>query len=422
LRFIGAGSAGQRFQGRGTTIIMLTVDEALAIVFQHAKVRQPEIAPLEAALGRVLAEDVASDLDMPPFDKAMMDGFAVRSADLSDGVATLDVVETVTAGCSPKMTLKSGMAARIMTGAPVPAGADGIVMVEQCETLDGGRRVRIPGSVRAGQHIQPRARELRCGEVVLRKGATLRPQEIGLLAMVGRATVRTTPPPDVSVLSTGDELVEPETFPGPGCIRNSNAPMLVAQAMRCGAITRNLGIARDTHEDLKRRISEGLSSPVLVLSGGVSAGKLDLVPGVLQELGVVAHFHKVAMKPGKPVFFGSRRNSDRETLVFGLPGNPVSAFVAFELFVRPAIRVLQGKKARPLEFTPCALADDFQYTSDRPTYHPAQMVDAQVRPVAWQGSPDLRALVLANALVLLPPGEHNHIAGAPLPVTVFPGN
>jgi molybdopterin molybdotransferase len=309
-----------------------------------------------------------------------------------------------------------------MTGAPVPTGADGVVMAEQCEAIDGGRRVRVPGPVRAGQHIQSRARELRCGEIVLSKGASLRPQEIGLLAMVGRSSVSTIPPAKVSVLSTGDELVEPNAFPGPGCIRNSNAPMLVAQAARCGATTRHLGIARDTHEDLSRRICEGLSSSVLVLSGGVSAGKLDLVPGVLQELGVVAHFHKVAMKPGKPVFFGSKCESDRETLVFGLPGNPVSAFVAFELFVRPAIRVLQGGPARTLDFTPFALADSFRHASDRPTYHPAQAGNGEVRPVAWQGSPDLRALVLANALVLLPPGEHDHAAGTLLPVTMLSVN
>jgi molybdopterin molybdotransferase len=192
--------------------------------------------------------------------------------------------------------------------------------------------------------------------------------------------------------------------------------MIAAQVMRAGGRPRSLGIVRDNSDDLRRSIQDGLSSPILILSGGVSAGKLDLVPGVLSELGVAAHFHKVAMKPGKPVFFGSKNLREFEALVFGLPGNPVSSFVSFELFVRPAIDVLRGCPPRAAKLESAKLEAEFSYSSDRPTYHPARLEGSTVRPVAWHGSPDLRALTLANALVLLPAGEHVHAAGSLLPV------
>jgi molybdopterin molybdotransferase len=228
---------------------------------------------------------------------------------------------------------------------------------------------------------------------------------------VGSAKVSTFPRPTVAIVSTGDELVEPSARPGPGKIRNSNGPLLAAQAQRAGTAAHYLGIARDEIESLTTFIRDGLASEVLVLSGGVSAGKRDLVPGVLAELGVLPHFHKVAMKPGKPVFFGSRG----EKLVFGLPGNPVSAFVCFELFVRPAIRTLAGHTALDPHTVDADLAEAFTHSSDRPTYHPVWLEAAatgwSVRPVPWFGSPDLRALSRANALAVLPAGDHRFAAG-----------
>jgi molybdopterin molybdotransferase len=398
---------------------MLRVAEAQALVLQQAHRLPPETVELTpAALGLVLAEDIVSDLDMPPYDKALMDGYAVRAADLSEGQATLTVIEEVTAGQTPRLPVGLGQATRIMTGAPLPVGADAVVMVESTRLVDAGRVSIADRPSRPGQNVMARGREMRRGEIVLKTGAALRPQEFGVLATVGRTDVRVYPRPQVAVLSTGDEIVDAAQTPRPGQIRNGNGPMLLAQVGRAGGCPRSLGIARDRLDSLRPLVAEGLRSSVLVLSGGVSAGKLDLVPGVLEELGVQAHFHKVEMKPGKPVFFGTRG----ETLVFGLPGNPVSALVCFELFVRPALRQLMGHAEPGPRLVQAVLSEDYAYRSDRPTYHPAVLSASegswQVRPVPWFGSPDLRGLTPANAFVLLPPGEHQHRAGQRFPVLV----
>jgi molybdopterin molybdotransferase len=399
---------------------MIGVSEAQTLVFQHARPLPARTAPLTAAaLGLVLAEDVASDLAMPPYDKAMMDGYAVRSSDLPDGRGVLGVIEEITAGQTPRLTVGAGQAARIMTGAPLPAGADAVVMVERTTPLE-GERVRIDDRPpQPGQNILYQGQEMRPGDIVVKAGALLRPQEFGLLATVGRTAVQVHPAPQVAILSTGDELVEASQRPGPGQIRNSNGPMILAQVCRAGGIPRDLGITPDRLATLRTQVAEGLQAEVLVLSGGVSAGKLDLVPGVLEELGVQAHFHRVSMKPGKPVFFGTRGT----TLVFGLPGNPVSSMVCFELFVRPAIRRLRGHADAGPRLVQAQLAEDFPYRTDRPTYHPAWLEDSvaqaggwRVRVVPWFGSPDLRALAQANAFVLLPSGDHRHQAGQSYPV------
>jgi molybdopterin molybdotransferase len=392
---------------------MLSVSEAQALVLRHTHPLSPETTPLTtSALGLVLAEDVASDLDMPPYDKAMMDGYAVRTADLPDGQGTLQVIEEITAGQTPRLCVGKGQASRIMTGASLPQGADAVVMVERTRLLDDGR-VRIEDRPpQPGQNILYRGREMHQGEKVLAAGSVLRPQEFGLLATVGRTAVRLIPAPRVAILSTGDEVVEADGKPGPGQIRNSNGPMLVAQTYRAGGIPRYLGIARDRIDHLRALVAEGLQASVLILSGGVSAGKLDLVPGVLREAGVTEHFHKVEMKPGKPVLFGTTPSG---TLVFGLPGNPVSSLVCFELFVRPAIRRLRGYDDPGTGLVAARLREEFAYRTDRPTYHPAvlEMTSEgwQVRTVPWFGSPDLRGLTKANAFVVFPAGDHLHRAG-----------
>ena len=402
---------------------MLTVSDAQTIVLEHARPLPPEPAPLGSALlGAVLAEDVVSDIDMPPHDKSMMDGYAVRMADLPGGRGELAVIEEVAAGQTPRLPLGDKQATRIMTGAPIPLRADAVVMVERTQIADEGR-VRIDDpSLEQGRNILVKGREMRRAETVLRAGAVLRPQEFGLLATVGRTTALVIPSPRAAVLSTGDEVVEAGETPGPAQIRNSNGPMLLAQVARAGGSPRYLGVARDRLDSLRPLVAEGLNADVLLLSGGVSAGKLDLTPGVLQEAGVVAHFHKVEMKPGKPVFFGTRDRGEGRppTLVFGLPGNPVSSFVCFELFVRPALRRLRGLADHDSALVSAVLTKDFSYRTDRPTYHPARLevseVGWRVRAVPWFGSADLRGLLEMNALIVFPPGDHRHGVGTRFPV------
>lgn len=395
---------------------MLPVGEALRIVLSHCRRLPPEMLPLNAAaLGLVLAEDVASDLDSPPFDKSLMDGYAVRAADLHDGRATLPVAGEVTAGQMPP-ALSPGQAIRIMTGAPIPAGADCVVRIEQTRLLVDGRVSIESSPPKAGQFILRRAAEMKAGDVVMAAGEVLGPQELGLLAGVGRTTAKVIPAPAVSILSTGDELVEANQTPRGGQIRNSNGPMLTGQVTRAGGVPRYLGIGRDDEAALKSLIRQELQSPILILSGGVSMGKLDLVPGVLKNLGMESHFHQVEMKPGKPLLFGACG----QTLVFGLPGNPVSSFCCFELFVRPAIRSLAGHANPGPNWQQAKVAEQFQYSTDRPTYHPAilENIDGTncVRQVPWFGSPDLRALTKANALMLLAAGSQTYMAGSNLPV------
>ncbi len=396
---------------------MITLDEALTLIRKHARPLPPARVALQDALGHdalglVLAEDVTSDVDSPPHDKAMVDGYAVIAAD--SGPRT--VIEEVTAGRIPQRVVTTGTATRIMTGAPVPEGADAVVMVERTETLaDGKVRILDPPATPA-QHIMHKATAMRLGDVVLRRGAEVRPLETGLLAEVGCTRPLVVPRPTASVLATGDELVPPDDVPADGQLRNSNSPMLVAAARRAGAVPIDLGIAADDPEQLKAKITEGLASDILLLSGGVSAGVLDLVPGVLTELGVEQVFHKVRIKPGKPVWFGVKKGSDgRTTLVFGLPGNPVSGLVCFELLARPAIGALAGRGVVGLKTITARLASEYHQRGDRRTFRPAVLHEEDdapvVEPVAWQGSGDLAGLMAANALIELPPGERTYKAG-----------
>jgi molybdopterin molybdotransferase len=399
---------------------MITVDEALAHVLQRSTTLPSRTVELRDALGRVLAHDVVSDVDSPPHDKSIVDGYAVIAADLAGGVAELDVLEEVVAGAVPTRTVTAGTATRIMTGAPLPAGADAVVMVERTELLAGDRpRVRIADApLRSGQNITRRGAAMRAGQVVLRAGQPLRPIEIGLLAEVGQARVDVVPRPRVAVLSTGNELVPIDAQPGPAQIRNSNEPLLIAAAERAGAEVTGLGIARDDRDDLRRLIGQGLDADVLILSGGVSAGVLDLVPEVLVELGVQPVFHKVRVKPGKPVWFGVLAGKTANTLVFGLPGNPVSSYVCFELFVRPALGVLAGHADWGLVRVSGLLAREHRQRGDRPSYHPALYRSGEqgntIEPLTWAGSGDLRGLSAANALAYFPAGDRVFQPGEPI--------
>ena len=401
---------------------MLSVAEALDLVWQHATPLTPERVARDRALGLMLAEDISSDVDSPPHDKSIVDGYAVVAADLAGGSAELTILEEVVAGAMPTQRVTPGAATRIMTGAPLPDGADAVVMIERTEThADAGGSSRVVIRVaptRAGQNIMRRGASLVRGQIVLQAGHVLRPIEIGLLAEVGRSELLAIPRPTLAVLSTGDELVPADQTPGPSQIRNSNEPLLVACAERAGALPRGLGIGRDNRADLRRLIAAGLESNVLVLSGGVSAGVLDLVPSVLAELGVQQVFHKVRLKPGKPVWFGvlPRDGGRPATLVFGLPGNPVSSFVCFELFVRAALAALAGHRRRPPASLRATLASEYTHRGDRPTFHPSvlhfQDDGTTVEPLDWAGSSDLAGLARANALACFPAGNSTHAAGS----------
>jgi molybdopterin molybdotransferase len=397
---------------------MISVADALALVLRHAATIEPAAVRVSQALGLVLAEEVASDGDSPAWDKAMVDGYAVRAGDLSEGRGQFVVLEEVVAGSVPTKTVLPGTATRVMTGAPVPPGCDAVVMVERTMLVDNGTacgRVEIDDRVKPGQNILRRGSVLRRGQIVLQPGKLLRAMEIGLLSELGRTAVTVIPRPRVAILSTGNEIVCPDRVPGPGQIRNSNGPMLAAAVLAQGAEAVELGIARDEIGPLRERIAEGLESDILVLSGGVSAGVLDLVPRVLAELQVEQVFHKVRLKPGKPLWFGVSRGRPRGCLVFGLPGNPVSSLVCFALFVQPAIGSLAGKAATGITPTAGRLAHEFAHRGDRPTYHPAicrQGNDgAEIELLRWQGSADLFGLSRANALAIFPEGDRSYEAG-----------
>lgn len=408
---------------------MITVPEALDLVRRHTRPTQPMPTRLLDSLGLVLAQDVASDVDSPPHDKALVDGYAVRAADIRSGGTRLKVLEQVLAGSLPAHEVTPGTATHIMTGAPIPSGADAVVMVERTTraphpaTSDPSSTSPSPASskdsrdvhilldvVQPGENILRQGVSMRKGEVILTSGKRLRPIELGLLAEVGAAETLAHPRPRVAVLSTGDELVPHEQTPAAGQIRNSNGPMLTAQVVRAGGIPTNLGIAPDQEDLLTQAIQAGLQHDVLVLSGGVSAGVMDLTPKILERLGVRQVFHRVDLKPGKPIWFGVRESGSGISLVFGLPGNPVSSLVCFELFVRLALDLLAGGTGSSLATTTARLTLSHHQRGDRPTYFPAdyRRMDGRetVRPLAWKGSADLRTLASANALAFFPPGDH----------------
>jgi molybdopterin molybdotransferase len=400
---------------------MITVEEALRLVLENVGPIAPrDVAPADA-LGCILAEAVRSDVDSPPYDKSIVDGYAIRSADLKDGAAELRVVEEVTAGRLPQLSVEPGTATRIMTGAPIPVGADMVVMVEKTRQPT-PETVHI-GGVRAavGANVARRGVSMRSGETVLPAArGLLMPAEIGLLAEVGRSRVAVIPRPHVAVLATGDELVPADQTPEAGRIRNSNGPMLAAYVTRAGGVAHDLGIARDERDELRRKVADGLTFDALILSGGVSAGVLDLVPGVLAELGVVEVFHKVSLKPGKPIWFGTYTDGNGTVKpVFGLPGNPVSSLVCFELFVQPAISRMRGTSLgiQAIEFIEC-ITDPFTHRGDRPTYWPGirrgfdhERNVGLVSPCKWHGSGDLRGIVAADCFLCFPPGDKHYSAG-----------
>ena len=408
---------------------MLSVQQALDAVLNETRSLAAVSVALAESLGLVTAEDVVSDVDSPPFDKALMDGFAVRAADLAPGEVRLAIVEVILAGQLPSKPVTAGSATRIMTGAAIPNGADAVVKIEDARIEADGKSVVLrTNPIEAGRNIMRQGASLKRGAAVLPAGRLLRPQELGALAEVGKPRLLVRPRPTVAILATGDELVAIDANPGPGQIRNSNETMLAAQVAQAGGVAVPLGIARDNRSDLRAKIEAGLASNVLLLSGGVSEGTHDLVPAELAALGVRNIFHKINMRPGKPLWFGAwnRPGNEATTIyVFGLPGNPVSSLICFELFVKSCLRRLRGLEPSAPRILSGRLAIDHVARGERPTYNPARVSwDGSglcVEPVRWHGSSDLQATVDANAMAVFTSGDTMYPAGQSVDVILWDG-
>lgn len=397
---------------------MFSIDAALEIIGSICQPLGVETIPLNLVVGRRLALPIRSDVDSPPHDKSLMDGFAVRAEDVQQLPVELRVLETVTAGQLPQIELQPRTASRIMTGAPLPRNADTVVMREMTQLDEGSQTVRVLSGVHpAGSYLLRRAQSMRRGDLVFDKGHEVRPSDVGLLAEVGCSELVVFQRPSLAVVSTGDELVEPSQIPGPGSIRNSNGPLLAALARDHVARVHSMGIVPDQFEALTERIRAAQSANVLLLSGGVSEGLLDLVPRALQTAGFEELFHKVAIKPGKPIWFGA--DHDRKRVAFGLPGNPVSSLCCFEVFVRVALLRLSGASASARKMHIGGLIQDHAVRGPRPTYWPCRSSlnaegQMELRPLVWQGSSDLRCLAEANCFGFFPPRETPYPSGTPV--------
>jgi molybdopterin molybdotransferase len=379
----------------------LTVDEALERILSRINPLDPIEVGLLDALGHVLAEDASADRDVPQFRNSAMDGYAVRGADVQRAGVKLRVVGAVAAGAVPDGSVGSGEAMRIMTGAPMPDGADTVVRVE--DTDNGAEVVTIERETPAGLSVRQAGEDLRRGEVILTQGTVLRPAEIGVLASIGRARVQVVRRPNVAVVSTGDELVDITETPGPGRIRDSNRYSLSAAVRAAGCAAFELGIARDTASDLRHALGNAAFGDLVLTSGGVSVGDHDHVKPVVDAMGSM-DFWSIAIRPGRPLAFGELRTKRGSVPIFGLPGNPVSALLTFELFARPALLKMAGHtrlhrpraKARLLDRIekPMGLRMFARGVYDRAT--------ETVRSTGPQGSGILRSMSLANCLVDIP--------------------
>lgn len=384
----------------------IEADTALDIVMQSVSLLAPQTVSTFAALDQVLAEDVYAKEDLPPFPCSSKDGFAVIASDTSN---PRRLIGEQTAGYVADLRVESGTCARITTGAPLPPGADAVIMVEYTQEADG--MVTMETTVKPHADVRPVGQDITSNQLVLAAGTGLGPQEIGLLASLGYTDIKAYPRPRVAVLSTGNEIVEPDAQPGPGQIRDSNRYTLMAAIERCGAEPVSLGIGTDRGDELTALVLEGLSTcDALVTSGGVSMGKLDLIKPILETEGQV-HFGRVNMKPGKPLTFATVAGKP----VFALPGFPVSSLVAFELFVRPALLRMAGHNLVLRPRLPVTLAAALQGDAGRPEFHRAQLTREAgnwvARSTGMQSSARLLSMVGANALLALPRQDKPFEAG-----------
>jgi molybdopterin molybdotransferase len=379
---------------------MLTVEDALDAILSRVPVVGTERVEVLAALGRVLAEPVVSRREIPPWPNSSMDGYAVRAEDTGRGAA-LAVVGRVEAGALPARSVGRGEAMRIFTGAPLPEGADTVVPQEDVDATDG--RVVLRGATEHAAYVRPRGEDVRVGDRVLEPGTVLSAAEIGLLATLGYGRVSVYRRPRVAILSTGNELADLGTEPGPGQIPNTNSYTLMAQVLEAGADPVNLGVARDQLEAIEARVRAARTADVLVSSAGVSVGELDLVRDALMRAGAELHLWKVSMRPGKPITFGSLGPRP----VWGLPGNPVSAMVTFELFVRPALLKMTGRRRLQRPRVRARALEPVPNPGSRRGYLRVQLEATSeglgARLTGEQGSAILRSMVAADGLAVVPP-------------------
>ena len=376
---------------------MLAFEDASRIVQSSVRQLGSEHVDIVVAVNRILAEDVTSDIDMPPFDRSAMDGYACRRADLTN---KLLVIETIRAGYTPRKTIDKNQCTKIMTGGAVPQGADCVIKVEQTK-MQSESTIRFTGRQTA-DNICPKGQDVRAGEVVLCSGTRIRAQHIATLAAVGCTNPCVSQQPRVGVISTGDELVKPDEKPRHSQIRESNSHQLSAQIRQMDGIVKNYGIVPDCKQDIDRMLRKAnTENDVVVFSGGVSAGDYDYVPGIMAQIGVDVIFHKIAVKPGKPTVFGVYN----DVYCFGLPGNPVASFVVFELLVKPFLYKIMGHKHKPM-ISCMPLAEPLRRKkTERQSWIPVVFDDmGTVRPVEYHGSAHISALCSADGLIHLDTG------------------
>ena len=391
---------------------MLPFEEALRTVLKSAHSLGSEHVNLTLATGRILAEDAKSDMDMPPFNKSIRDGYACKRADLAN---ELEIVEIIGAGYTPTKSIEPGQCAKIMTGAAVPEGADCVVMVEFAENPTGST-VRFIGE-NTDDYISVKGEDIRAGDIVIPKGTRIGPQHIAVLATVGCAQPVVSKRPRVGILATGDELVRPECRPGPSQIRNTNSFQITAQVESMGAVARNYGIAKDTDEAINTMFTKAVEeNDVVIVSGGVSMGDFDLVPGIFRQNKIDLLFEKVAIQPGKPTVFGVSEN----IFCFGLPGNPVSTFVIFELFVKPFLYKLMDYDYKPAAVK-MPLGESFRRKkTERQSWIPVVITESgTLKPVDYHGSAHINALCIADGLVSIGVGVEEIEKGTIVPVRLI---
>ncbi|HEY4698231.1 MAG TPA: gephyrin-like molybdotransferase Glp [Gallionella sp.] len=406
----------------------LSITKAQECVLESVAVLGAEPVKLEQSLGRVLAEDIRANRDLPPYDVSAMDGYAVRSADLANVPVSLEIIEDIRAGDMPRKNVQAGQCARIMTGAPVPKGADAVIRVEDTQALSDSS-VQINRSAKPGHDIRSRGESMRNSEVVLTAGTEITPGVIGVLATVKNAQVRVVCHPRVAILSTGNELEDMDDPVDPDKIPDSNSYALMAQVQALGIEPALLGVARDDPAELAEYLQRGLKFDVLLVSGGTSVGVHDYVRPAIEALGVQMRFWRVAMKPGHPVAFGvSQRNSDgapKETFVFGLPGNPVSSMVCFEQFVAPALRSMMGHARLYRRTIAARLTHNVKHQAGRTEYIRVTLAKEEdgyaATSTGAQGSGMLLSMAKADGLMVVSADSTGLAAGEQVTVQLLDG-